>query len=262
MEPPITHTHIDGLKIAHYVIGSGTPLVLLHGWGASSRLLWALAEPLAAKGYRVYALDLPGFGESDPPPSTWSVHNYADFVLAYLNANQLTDPIHLFGHSFGGRLGIVLGAHHPNRLNKIVLCDAAGVKPNVPLHKQLPATLYKRVKDRISDNSLLGKWMNRARQRYVKQFGSTDYQNAGDLKETFIAVISEDLLPFASQITCPTLLLWGENDEDTPLWQAQALEAAIPDAGLVVFAGAGHYSYLDALPDTVRVMDYFFTHDE
>ena len=54
------------------------------------------------------------------------------------------------------------------------------------------------------------------------------------------------------------LLLWGDRDEDTPLSQGRALEAAIPDAGLVVLEGAGHYSYLDRLADAARIMDFFY----
>jgi pimeloyl-ACP methyl ester carboxylesterase len=55
--------------------------------------------------------------------------------------------------------------------------------------------------------------------------------------------------------------MWGDQDQDTPLWQGQLLEKTIPDAGLVVWEGAGHYSYLDRLPDTVRVIDHFFKQD-
>jgi pimeloyl-ACP methyl ester carboxylesterase len=75
-------------------------------------------------------------------------------------------------------------------------------------------------------------------------------------------VVNEDLLPYAARVTVPTLLFWGDQDKDTPLWQGELLEKTIPDAGLIVHKGAGHYSYLDRLADTVRVMDYFFKSDE
>lgn len=258
---PTSIIEINGLKTNHTITGSGDPVLLLHGWGANLQLLWKLAAELAKKGYRVHALDLPGFGESDFPPAAWTVHDYVQFVLAYMDSQNLTSNVHLFGHSFGGRLAIVLGAEYANRFNKIILCDAAGVKPRTPLHKQLPARMYKSVKKSINNESILGKFISQLSESYRQRVGSADYLSAGELKETFLAVIAEDLLPLASKISRPTLLLWGANDQDTPLWQAQALEKAIPDAGLVVFQGAGHYSYLDALPNAVRIMDYFFTHD-
>lgn len=254
---PMQHMTINGISTAHAVVGEGAPVLLLHGWGANVPLLWALMEQLAGKGFRCYAPDLPGFGDSDPPPSAWTVHDYAAFVLAYMDAQAL-QRVHLFGHSFGGRLALVLGANHADRLDKIVLCDAAGVKPKTPWYHALPAALYQTIKDKIPEGSTLDK----LRDRYRQRVGSADYLSAGAMKETFLAVIAEDLLPCARRIQHPTLLLWGENDTDTPLWQAQALADAIPDSGLVTFPGAGHYSYLDALPDAVRVIDYFFKHDE
>ncbi|MEL6270149.1 MAG: alpha/beta hydrolase [Chloroflexota bacterium] len=259
--PPTEHTTINGIHTTHTIHGEGEPVLLLHGWGANITLLWPLIEQLAQKGFRCHAPDLPGFGGTGLPPATWSVHDYVAFVLAYIDAQQLACA-HLFGHSFGGRLSIVLGAKHADRVNKIVLCDAAGVRGKTPWYRQLPVTLYRAVEDKVDDESAPGRLINRVRDAYVKRTGSSDYLDAGELKETLVEVVSEDLLPFAPQITAPTLLVWGANDEDTPLWQAKALEAAIPDAGLVVFPNAGHYAYLDALPDTVRVIDYFYKHDE
>ncbi len=258
---PTAHIEVNGINTAHAVAGDGDAVLLLHGWGANIELVWPLARELAGKGFRCYVPDLPGFGQSSLPPQTWTVHDYVRFVLAYMDANAL-ERVHLFGHSFGGRLSLVMGANHAERINKIVLCDAAGVKPRTPWYRQLPVTLYHAVKENIPEDGAMGRVVDRLRTGYRSRVGSDDYLSAGAMKDTFLAVIEEDLLPFAPQITRPTLLVWGENDADTPLWQAQTLEQAIPDAGLVVFPGAGHYSYLDALPDAVRVIDYFFKHDE
>lgn len=257
--PPRTTLSINGIKTAVATAGDGKglPLVMLHGWGAHIGLLWPLAEKLTAAGHTVHTLDLPGFGETPPPSKTWRVADYAAFVRAYM-AEAGIERAHLFGHSFGGRISIVLGANHPKQFEKIILCDAAGVKPPTPWYRQLPATLYGAVEGIVGDFGPV----QALRDRYRQRVGSEDYLNAGPLKETFLAVIAEDLLPLAPKITGQTLLLWGADDTDTPLWQARALESAIPDAGLVVFKGAGHYSYLDALPDAARVIDYFLTHDE
>lgn len=253
--PPTSTMSIAGIAAAHAIAGKADApaVVMLHGWGANLGLVWPLAEKLVVTGYRVYVPDMPGFGDTAPPPDTWTVHDYATWVLAYMEALGI-ETAHLFGHSFGGRLSIVLSAQHPERFQKVVLCDAAGVKPPTPWYRQLPVVLYKVVEGIVGDVAVVQK----LRDRYRAQVGSADYLQAGALRDTFLAVIAEDLLPFAVQISQPTLLVWGANDEDTPLWQAKRLEAAIPDAGLVVFPGAGHYSYLDALPEAARVIDYFF----
>ena len=101
---------------------------MLHGWGANIGLLWPLAEQLATLGYRIYMLDLPGFGATPASDLVWNVSDYTNFVAAYLDYHHL-DKVYLFGHSFGGRLGLVLGAEQGNRIIKMVLADAAGIRP-------------------------------------------------------------------------------------------------------------------------------------
>lgn len=257
MAAPVTFTTINGIRIAEAVTGTGKPLVLLHGWGAHIDLVWVLAEHLAPHGYRVYALDLPGFGQSDSLPVAWTVFDYARFVVAYLDHHRL-EQVYLFGHSFGGRLSLILGADYPERIRKIVLADSAGVITPTPLLVRSRQTLYKGMRDllyRVGAKALA----DRLRAIYNARYGSSDFQQvSGIMRETFVKVVNEDLLPYAARIKAPALLFWGDQDEDTPLWQGQLLEKTIPDAGLVVHSGAGHYSYLDRLAETVRVMDYFF----
>ncbi len=258
----IERVTINGMQTRHALLGEQGPVVLMvHGWGAALELVIPLGERLAARGYRIFAPDLPGFGESEPPPAPWTVYDYAQFVLAYMDVCGLSQA-HYFGHSFGGRLGLILGARHPERILKMVLADSAGVRPPLPLSLRLRASIYRALRDglrRAGFSSLAGNLQTWYSQRY----GSADYQNtSGVMRETFVRVVNEDLLPLASLVKPSTLLLWGERDEDTPLWQGQILEKTIPDAGLVVFSGAGHYSYLDNLADAVEVMDYFYKYKQ
>jgi pimeloyl-ACP methyl ester carboxylesterase len=104
---------------------------------------------------------------------------------------------------------------------------------------------------------------DRLRAWYTDRYGSADYKAAsGVMREIFVKVVNEDLLPYAARVKLSTLLFWGDQDIDTPLWQGQLLEKTISDAGLVVWEGAGHYSYLDRLNDTARVIDHFFKQNE
>lgn len=257
-QAPITFITLNGLHTAQVDTGEGDPILLLHGWGANIDLMWPLAERLLPLGYRVLVPDLPGFGKSDPPPSAWTVHDYAAHVLAYLSHHGL-EQVYLVGHSFGGRLGLVLGAEQGQRIKKMVLIDSAGIRKPDSTANRARLAAYKAVRDGLAGIGLKG-LSNRLRQWYTNRYGSSDFKSAGVLRETFVKVVNEDLLPYAAKVKPSTLLLWGENDEDTPLWMGQQLEKTIPDAGLHVFPGAGHYSYLEKLPDTARIIDYFFRH--
>lgn len=258
---PIQRAHIQmgDINAAHVVFGNvGEPVLALHGWGASVDLVAPFARQLATRGFRVYVPDLPGFGETPASKSAWSVHDYTNFVLSYLAANGL-ERVHLFGHSFGGRLSLVLGAEQPERIHKIVLVNSAGVPPRHSMSSQMRLNAYKGIRDSLSAVGMKA-LSQRLRDWYVGRYGSADYKNAGVLRETFTKVISEDLRPYAARVKASTLLIWGAKDEETPLWQAQTLEKLIPDAGLVVYDDAGHYSYLDRLPDVVRTIEYFYRH--
>jgi pimeloyl-ACP methyl ester carboxylesterase len=248
---------IQGIKIAQAIAGEGLPVLMLHGWGANIGLVWPLAERLIPLGYRVYALDLPGFGDSDNPPSAWSVIDYVKFVVAYLDHHQL-DKVYLFGHSFGGRLGLVLGAEHPERILKMALADSAGIRGKASVSGQIRLKTFRAVQNMLRTIGM-SRQADRLRDWYSDKYGSAGYKAAqGMMRGTFLKVVNQDLLPYAARIKPSTLLFWGDQDTDTPLSHGQLLEKTIPDAGLVVWEGAGHYSYLERLADTARVMDHFF----
>jgi pimeloyl-ACP methyl ester carboxylesterase len=257
MQPSISFIQIKNIQTAQVITGDGIPVLMLHGWGSNLGLMWPLAERLAPLGYRIFIPDLPGFGQSAPPPEAWSVHQYVDFVLAYLDAHGL-DCVHLFGHSFGGRLGLVLGAEQPERIIKMALADSAGIRSKPSIQGQARLKLYYAALNMMKRIGL-GKQADDLREWYSNRYGSADYKAVtGVMRETFVKVVNEDLLPYAAEVKPSTLLLWGEQDEDVPLWQGELLEKTIPDAGLVKFPNAGHYSYLDNLAETARVVDYFF----
>jgi pimeloyl-ACP methyl ester carboxylesterase len=259
--PAQTTLDVAGLPVHVVHVGQGgaqRPVLMLHGWGATVDLVLPLAEWLARLGYPVTALDLPGFGRTPEPPAAWTVHDYAHFVSRFMDASRFTGPVNLFGHSFGGRLGLILGAEAPERLHKLVLADSAGVKPAAPQSARARLNAYKALRDGLKRIGMRG-LSERLRSAYNARYGSSDFNAAqGVMRQTFVNVVNEDLLPYAARVQRPTLLLWGDRDEDTPLSQGKALEAAIPDAGLVVLEGAGHYSYLDRLADAARIVDFFY----
>jgi pimeloyl-ACP methyl ester carboxylesterase len=249
---------LEGLRIKQAVAGNGSrPLLMLHGWGANIDLLHPFAQRLVPLDYTCYMLDLPGFGQSSPPPVAWRVSDYVKLVVRYMDLHDL-DKVYLFGHSFGGRLSLVLGADYSDRIIRMALADSAGVRPKPSSGGSLRLRTYRFARETLEKIGLKSQ-ANALREWYNNRYASADYKAVkGVMRETFIQVVNEDLLPYAARIKPPALLFWGDQDTDTPLWQGQLLEKTIPDAGLVVWEGAGHYSYLDKLADTARVMDYFF----
>jgi pimeloyl-ACP methyl ester carboxylesterase len=259
-DAPLQMIAVVGLTTAYALAeGSGVdslPVLALHGWGGSIASFWPVAQQLQRCGYTTHVLALPGFGGTQLPPEPWGVPEYADFALAYLDAQGLA-RVHLLGHSFGGRICLILGAEHADRVGKIVLANCAGVRqpPN-------PAwNVLVRASKAVFSLPGLNRLYEPVRRRAYRYLGATDYLEAGPLQDTFVRVVEQDLLPYAARISRPTLLIWGDRDRDTPLRQGQQLEQTIPDAGLHVFQGAGHFSYLERLPDYVRIVNHFFSQD-
>lgn len=254
-EPQVAVQSIAGLATGVSVVGDGRPVLALHGWGGSIKSFLPVAEQLAALNYCVHVLDLPGFGQSSVPPDVWGVADYMQFVLSYLDAQGLSQ-VDILGHSFGGRISLMLAAEHPSRVRKMVLADSAGLRTPPSLGQMARTTVARAVRQSLETIGMNG-IRTRLQHWFNRRYASEDFLNAGPLRETFIRVIGEDLTPFAVRVQAPTVLIWGDQDQDTPLWQGQKLEQLIPDAGLVVFPGAGHFSYLDRLPEYIRIVDHF-----
>ena len=113
-----------GYRLHYLEAGRGSPVVLLHGLGADSRV-WRQVLPDLAANYHVYALDLPGFGQSEKPEIAYRVGTLADSASAFIDAAKINAPV-VVGHSLGGWAAALLAMRHPDRLGKLVLVDAAG----------------------------------------------------------------------------------------------------------------------------------------
>lgn len=208
--------------------GSGKAVLLLHGWGASSAAMDGIYNYLAAHGRTVYSLDFPGFGHSDFPPENWGVYDYADCVQYIINELELNKPV-IVGHSFGGRIAIILGAR--NVASKLVLASAAGLKPKFSLRKAIAIRRYKAAKRRGKE---------------VKNAGSADYAALPPaMKKVFVRIVNTHLNDLLPKIQVPTFIFWGKNDTETPPFMARRLHKAISGSGLVIVDGAGHFAYAE-----------------
>lgn len=243
---------ISGLRTRRLLRGEGEDLLVLHGWGASIEAVYPIVTGLAAVA-RVHALDLPGFGESEPPPEPWGVEEYQTFVAAYMDAAGIARAS-IVGHSNGGRIAIRMAATEPDRVAKLVLVDAAGIRPKRTFRWYRRVAMAKVGKYAAR---YLGAAGERLREMLVSRAASTDYAAAGELRPTLVKLVNADLRPYMPQIAASTLLVWGSEDAETPIAMAHEMERLIPDAGLVVLEGAGHYSYLDQSARFARIVSHF-----
>lgn len=253
---------INDIKINYEEKGEGELIVLLHGWGSNIKLFANLID-LLSKKYKVVAMDMPGFGESEEPPSAWCVDDYADFVIEFLKAYN-TDKVMLLGHSFGGRVIIKLNSREnlPFEISKVILVDSAGILPPKTNKKSFRTRWYKFCRNILS-TKLMQKLAPEALEKLRVKYGSADYVAASPLmRQVLVKTVNEDLEPLLPNIKCPTLLVWGVNDTATPLSDGEKMEKLIPDAGLVKLENAGHYSFLEQQYTFNRVMCSFMKIEE
>ena len=215
---------------------SNPAVVFLHGWGGNIDSWKAVAKTISGFGFYCVVLDFAGFGKTPEPLRVYSIFDYADDVEMLINGLSLNN-VTLVGHSFGGRVAIVLGSKNLSAVDKIVLVDSAGVMPRRGIKYRFKIFQYKKVKKKVAagkvDSGRLAK------------FGSADYKILSPvMKASFVQIVNTDLLPYAKNINKQTLLVWGRRDKDTPLYMAKKLNRAIKGARISVYDG-GHYSYLD-----------------
>lgn len=250
---------VFGIRTNYQIKGNGDPVLLLHGWGAQIESFAPVIFALQ-KYRKVIALDLPGFGKTGFPDKPWTVADYMEFTAAFLRALG-EEKVDVLCHSFGGRITILLAGKYPGMVGKIVFVDSAGIRPRRTLKYYCKTYSYKLAKKiaRVKWLSGILKAFGVDVQKKIKNAGSSDYKNLPEcMKKTFVNVVNQDLSPYLKDIKSPSLLIWGENDTDTPLWYGQKMEKEIADAGLVVLKNAGHYSYLDQFPQFIAVVNSFF----
>jgi pimeloyl-ACP methyl ester carboxylesterase len=249
---------INGIEVRYKTTGAGSDVLLLHGWGCD-HTIWAGVQAHLEGRFRVTAVDLPGFGESTEPPVAWSVEDFTANIEELVARLGLREPM-VFGHSHGGRVALLYASR--NVVPKMVLVDAAGVKPRRSPKYYAKVWSFKAMKHLAP--LVFGKQKAQEMiERRRNAAGSADYRAASSvMRATLSRVVNEDLRAVMPLIKAPTLLVWGERDTATPLSDAQKMERLIPDAGLVVFAGAGHFSFHEQPAQFAAVIDSFLSEND
>ena len=240
---------IDGLKIAYKFNGEGEETaVILQGWGTSYPLYDVVAKALQPK-YRVLQFDLPGFGASQEPPESWTVDQFTDFFLKLMQALDIKKAV-LIGHSYGGRMIIKMAARDnlPFEIERIVLIDSAGVMPKRSFKQKVRIFRYKILKKFLIFKPVY-MMFSELIELWKSTQGSEDYRNATPImKGCLVKAVNEDLTHLFEKNKYDTLLIWGDKDEATPLSDGKLMEKLMPNSGLAVIPGTGHFSFAENVP--------------
>ena len=234
---------IDGVSLHYRDSGEETlkPVIIMHGWGCNVDTVASIENIFRGK-MRVLNVDLPGHGQSTEPPSVWGVEDFTAMMEKFISKLGLAYPS-LVGHSFGGRISLLLSSR--NDVGKVLLVDAAGIKPKRGFNYYRKVYTFKAIKNLLM--LVLGreKGMEAVEKMRAKK-GSADYRSSSPrMRAVMSRCVNEDLKHVMPAIKAPTLLIWGEDDTATPLSDAITMKRLIPNAGLVSFPGCGHYSFLD-----------------
>lgn len=219
---------INGKKINYIKEGIGPKVVFVHGWGGSSNSLLELHN-LAKTQFTSVLIDLPGFGMSDMPEETWGTQEYGDLLANFLKALDFKDCIYI-GHSFGGALGVYIANKYPEIVSQLVLLAPAFRRVKKE-YKQIKSPFYKKIKKHL--------WP--LRKIYYKwRYPGSEALLIPKLEENFSRIVSYDLTDYLKNIKQPVLVIWGENDQLTPISHLEFVKKYLPSAQIEIYKNIGH----------------------
>lgn len=236
----------------HYVeAGAGEMMLLVHGSLGTAQLHWWREIPFFAQYFHVIAPDLRGYGRSSPPrefpPDFY--HRDAEDIAALLRV-LTSGPVHVLGWSDGAIVALVLAVKHPDLVRTLIT-----VSGEACLHPD----------ERAGWPALIdtARWTQGARRRFIEAQGPENWpgilQKMLDGYESIFTVYGGEIISRRlHEITCPTLILHGENDPVVPVAQAHALHAAIAGSELYIYPAGGHQPYREHEDDfRTRVLDFY-----
>lgn len=221
----------------------GKPVLLLHGWGGSGKTMLSLYNFLKNINKDIILPDLPGFGRSTQPNDDVGIYDYADMIEALLHSLSI-EKADVVAHSFGGRIALILASR--GLVDKLILIDSAGMKPRWSFRKWLRIKRYKSAKKRGLN---------------LEGYGSADYRALDQtMRKVFVRVVNEHLDGLLPKIKCHTLILWGEDDSETPIYMAKRLKKGIEGSEIIYLHG-GHFAYIEDRFRTEKITEAFLCCD-
>lgn len=207
-------------------------VVFLHGWGLSGEVFNDIISKLE-NNISVLKLDLYGFGKSSQPKKYFDTFEYAYQIFLLLKKLNI-NSVMFVGHSFGGRLSILLSSVFDINVKHCILTSSAGIN-RFSLIKWLKIKKYKIIK-----------WLVKSKlisEKYLLNNGSVDYKNCSEvMKSVFVKVVNQDVRSYAKKIKCRCFLVWDKNDKETPFFICKKLSRLIIDSVIILFEFGGHFT--------------------
>ena len=219
-----------GVEVYYKLISKGEsrPIVLLHGWGRSGE---DFNEFISFWDNRtILTIDFPPFGQSGDNLKDWNIYTYVSVVISLCDHLNI-DSADFVGHSFGGRIAMILSCVKRSLVHSCILVDSAGMKPRRSLKYKLTLSIYK---------------LKRKMGYHGKDRSSPDYKALSPaMKDTFKSIVNTHLENYAKHMHTPTLIVWGKNDDQTPLYMAKRLKKLIKNSRLEILENGGHFSFME-----------------
>lgn len=237
-------SHDISLYYEKYGNDKENALVILPGWGETRKTFYYMIPELS-KYKTIYIIDYPGFGKTKFPNHDLTIYHYTLLIKDFLEKEELVNPI-LLGHSFGGRIIILLLGYYHYPTEKAILMDSAGICHKKTMFQKLKSKCYRLLQK-------IGKILSSEKQKrwqefLIRKFGSEDYKNlSSNMRKTFSQVVNEDLTPYLKEISQEVLLIWGEKDQATPLKDGQKMEKEMKNAALITIPNTSHFPYLEEI---------------
>ncbi len=269
-----TFVEIDGTKVGFVEAGQGAPVVLVHGWPTYSHL-WRRQIPALAERYHVYALDLPGFGDSDKPvDGSYTLGTYAGILAGFLDIMNI-QRVRLVCHDLGGPISLLWAERYPERVAQLAVLDTTPY-PELPLliRLMLPVARLPGAGDwLVSQHGLrLVLKLGTARKGVVTDelvaAYNRPYAEDPAARRVLLRIWTEldpqglsEVARNLGRIKAPTLILWAERDPSAPLSIARRLQADIAGSVLETIPDCGHFLTEDR-PDVVTGLLVDFLDDQ
>lgn len=222
------------MKINYKLNGNKDETVLfLHGWGANLNSFSFFSKQLNGE-YSTLQVDFSGFGESEKLKYAFTVFDYAFEIFKLLKTLNINSII-IIAHSFGVRVAILLETMFNLNVKKMIFIGGAGVKPKFNIIKTFKIYNYK-----------FAKFLNKTKlfKINLNKFGSLDYKQLNSIqKQTFLNIVNFDETNLLKQISSKTLLIWGEEDKETPVYMAKIMNKKIKNSKLIIVKNAGHFCF-------------------
>lgn len=225
-------------RIHYMVAGEGKPLVLVHGLAGRAENWLTLVPEFTRSGYRVYALDLLGYGRSQQPDVDYSIALESDILGKFLDSQRLAQP-DIAGWSMGGWISLRFAADHPNRVRRLVLMDSAGLLFDAvnadALRPKTEAQLAHMMDVLTPHPRPIPGFVARD---ILRNFAANDWVVGRSLQSMRTG---RDLMDGKMQtVTMPVLIIWGKEDVLTPLSVGESMHRGMPQSLLYIFDGTGH----------------------